>query len=121
MVVVDQQIHELNTRFSEIATELLVLCASLDPRDSFQSFNIDDICLLALKFYPADFTEQERNNLRQQLQHYELNVPTNPKFQNLSTISELCRRLVETGKSDDYHLIDRFVNMLLPFYLFSYY
>jgi hypothetical protein len=109
MVVVDQYIHELNSRFSEIATELLVLCSSLDPRDSFQSFKNDDIFLLASKFFPTDFTEQERNNLRLQLQHYELNVPKNPKFHNLSTISELCHRLVETKKSDDYHLIDRFV------------
>jgi hypothetical protein len=95
MVAVDQQAQELNCRFSEQATELLSLCTSLDPTDSFS------------KFYPADFAEQERDTLRQQLQHYELDVCTNPSFQNLTTIAELCRRLAETGKSDDYYLIDR--------------
>jgi len=109
-VVVDQQLHELNSRFSEQATELLVLCASLDPKDSFSSLKIDDVCLLASKFYPADFSEQEMVNLRHQLQHYELYVPTNPRFQNLSNIADLCRRLKETGKSDDYYLIDRLYN-----------
>ena len=109
-VAVDQQLHELNSRFSEQATELLVLCASLDPKDSFSSLKIDDVCLLASKFYPADFSEQEMVNLRHQLQHYELYVPTNPRFQNLSNIADLCRRLEETGKSDDYYLIDRLYN-----------
>jgi hypothetical protein len=58
-VTVDQQLHELNCRFSEQATELLILCATLDPKDSFKSLKIDDVCLLASKFYPADFSKQE--------------------------------------------------------------
>ena len=110
-VAIDQQLHELNSRFSEQATKLLVLCTSLDPRDSFRSFKIDDICLLASKIYPADFSEQERNNLRHQLQHYEFDVLANPQFQNLSTIADLCRRLAETRKSNDYYLIDRLYNI----------
>jgi hypothetical protein len=41
------------------------------------------------------------------LQHYEFDVPTNSKFQDLTTVADLCRRLAETGKSDEYYLIDR--------------
>jgi hypothetical protein len=108
-VAIDQQLQELNSRFSEQATELLILCTSLDPSDSFSSFNIDNVCSLASKFYPADFTEQERANLRCQLRHYELDVPSNPRFQNLTSVADLCRRLVETKKVDDYHLIDRYI------------
>jgi len=67
------------------------------------------VCSLASKFYPADFTEQERANLRCQLRHYELDVPSNPRFQNLTSVADLCRRLVETKKVDDYHLIDRYI------------
>ncbi|KAM0843470.1 hypothetical protein ACQ4PT_057688 [Festuca glaucescens] len=66
-------------RFSEQATELLILCNALDPRDSFSSLKIDDVCSLASKYYSDDFSEQEINNLRCQLQHYELDVPTNPR------------------------------------------
>ncbi|WVZ91399.1 hypothetical protein U9M48_037579 [Paspalum notatum var. saurae] len=111
-VAVDQQIHELNCRFSEQATELLILCTSLDPKDSFKLLNIDDVCLLASKFYPGDFSEQEINNLRKQLQHYQL-VPTNSNFKDLSTVADLCRRLVETGKSEEYYLIDRLIRLVL--------
>jgi hypothetical protein len=99
IVAIDQQMQELNSRFSEQATDLLVLCTSLDPKDSFSSLKIDDVCTLASKFYPADFSDQEITKLRCQLQHYELDVPTNPKFQNLTSVSDLCRRLVETKKS----------------------
>jgi hypothetical protein len=98
-VAVDQQLHELNCRFSEQATELLILCTTLDPKDSFKSIKIDDVCLLASKFYPADFLEQERNILRNRLQHYVLDVPSNPKFKDLSSATQLYCGLVETGKS----------------------
>ncbi|XP_044348017.1 zinc finger MYM-type protein 1 [Triticum aestivum] len=113
MVVVDQQAQELNCRFNKQATKLLILCTSLDPSNSFRSFNIDNICSLASKFYAADFEEQERNNLRCQLRHYENVVPTNPKFQNLTSISELCQQLAATRKSDEYHLIDRLIRLVL--------
>ena len=110
-VAVDQQLHELNCRFSEQATEILILCNSLNPKDSFSSLNIDDVCSLASKYYPAHFSEQERNNLRCQLQHYELDVPTNPRFQNLSSVGDLCQQLAKTGKSMDYYLIDKSYNI----------
>ena len=113
MVAVDQQAHELNCRFNKQAIELLILSTSLDPKNAFTSFNIDNICSLASKFYPADFEEQERNNLRCQLRHYENDILTNPKFQNLTTISELCQQLAATGKSDEYHLIDRLIRLVL--------
>jgi hypothetical protein len=112
-VAVDQQAQELNQRFSEQSTELMRLCTSLDPRDSFSSLNIDDVCSLASKFYPADFPGEDISNLRHQLQHYKLDVPTNSMFENLSTIADLCRCLAETKKSDDYYLIDRLYNITL--------
>jgi hypothetical protein len=53
IVAIDQQMQELNSRSSEQAIELLILYTSLDPKDSFSSFKIDDVCSLASKFYPA--------------------------------------------------------------------
>jgi hypothetical protein len=41
--------------------------------------------------------------------YYEHDILVHPKFQNLTTISELCQQLAATGKNDDYHLIDRYV------------
>ena len=85
------------------------MCTCLGPKNLFRSFDIDIVCSLTSKLYPVDFEEQQRENLRCQLRHYEHDIPTHPKFQNLTTISELCQQLANTGKNDDYHLIDRYI------------
>uniref|UniRef100_A0A2N9IDZ8 DUF4371 domain-containing protein n=1 Tax=Fagus sylvatica TaxID=28930 RepID=A0A2N9IDZ8_FAGSY len=97
-VAIDFQLQELNTRFSEHTVELLNLSSALNPKNAYKSFNIDNICKLVEKFYPQDFTKQEKTLLRFQLQHYEFDVPKHPDFQNMDTISELCRGLASSGK-----------------------
>ncbi|XP_044337659.1 zinc finger MYM-type protein 1-like [Triticum aestivum] len=67
-VAIDQQLSELNDRFSTQATELLTLCSSLDPRH--ESFDIPKISTLAEKYYPADFSSQELAQLESQLPHF---------------------------------------------------
>ncbi|KAI5318135.1 hypothetical protein L3X38_037843 [Prunus dulcis] len=62
---IDYQCEELNSRFIEGTMELLILSSALDPSDGFKSFKIDDICKLAEKFYPQDFTVKELRLLRQ--------------------------------------------------------
>ena len=58
-VVIDFQLLELNNRFSEGAVEILRLSSTLDAMDAYKSFEIENICSLAEKFYPQDFTSQE--------------------------------------------------------------
>ena len=86
---------------------------ALNPIDEFKSFKINDICSLASEFYPGDFTQVEMGNLRRQLKLYEYDVFHNSKFQNLTSLSELCLKLVETGKVSIYFLIDRLVRLVL--------
>ena len=50
---------ELKHRFDDIVMKLLTLSITLDPSDSFRSFDEDNICMLATKFYPIDFTTQD--------------------------------------------------------------
>ncbi|KAM3739955.1 hypothetical protein ACB098_08G062500 [Castanea mollissima] len=81
--------------------------------DAFRSFKISDICNLAENYYPQDFTEQEICLLKHQLQHYELDVTKHLDFQNMGTISELCKGLEISRKSKFYHLIDRLIRLVL--------
>ncbi|XP_075481386.1 uncharacterized protein LOC142522119 [Primulina tabacum] len=74
---IDFILMELNTRFNESSVELLSLSTALDPKNSFDSFNSDDICKLAKKFYPGDFTDQEIVALEYELIHYKLDVMQN--------------------------------------------
>ncbi|KAK1560907.1 hypothetical protein Q3G72_032283 [Acer saccharum] len=55
------------------------------------SFRIDDIYKLVNTFYPHDFADHEKLQLKTQLQHYEYNVVQHSEFRNLLTFSSLCQ------------------------------
>jgi len=110
---IDFQLEELNSRFNDGTVELLVLSSALEPKDNFKSFKVDAIYKLVEKFYPEDFNEQEMYYLRSQLEHYQMDVIHHESFQNMSIISELCRGLAKTNKSQHYHLIDRLIHLVL--------
>ena len=59
-VTIDTQLQELNNRFNDQAIELLTLATLLEPKDGYKDFDIDRICILAEKYYPIDFTSQEK-------------------------------------------------------------
>ncbi|KAG6692738.1 hypothetical protein I3842_10G129500 [Carya illinoinensis] len=110
---IDFQLQELNNRFNDHTIDLFILSAALNSKCAYKSFKIDDIYKLVEKFCPQDFTEQEKFFLRIQLQHYELDVLTHLDFQDMSTLSELCRRLAISEKSKIYYLIDKLIRLLL--------
>ncbi|XP_073017744.1 uncharacterized protein [Primulina eburnea] len=99
-------VEELN-RFKDEAVELLKLSCALEPKENFKILNVYHIYQLAEKFYYLDFDSQYLHHLRMQLDHYKLDVAGHERFQNILTISKLCRRLIETNKSGTYELIDR--------------
>ncbi|XP_042401473.1 zinc finger MYM-type protein 1-like [Zingiber officinale] len=109
---IDFLLMELNTRFNETSVELLSLSAALDPKNSFESFNIDDICKLAEKFYPQDFTKQDIYSLRIELQHYQSDVISESRFQ-VSTLSNLCQELVASRRSENYVMLTRLIYLVL--------
>ncbi|KAJ6811556.1 zinc finger MYM-type protein 1-like [Iris pallida] len=110
---IDSQLQELNDRFSEHAMELLILSSAINPQDSSRSFRVDDICLLVDKFYPHDFSEFDKMQLRIQLQHYEHNVVLHLEYKKLPSILELCQWLVRTKRSTTYHLVYRVITLVL--------
>ncbi|XP_028085167.1 uncharacterized protein LOC114286243 [Camellia sinensis] len=112
-IICDSQLQELNNRFKEDVMGLLILSSTLDPRNDYSSFKVEDICKLANQFYPNDFTEQEKIHLKFQLQNYEIDILKHPKFQQLLTISELCQMLVTTRKSTIYPIVDRLIHLVL--------
>ncbi|KAG6645251.1 hypothetical protein CIPAW_08G109200 [Carya illinoinensis] len=61
------ELQELNKRFNDHTMELNILSAALNPKGAYKLFKIDNICKLDEKFYPHDFTKQEKFFLRIQL------------------------------------------------------
>ena len=56
------------------ALELLTLNSALDPREAYESFQVSDICSLVDNFYPIDFTNDENNDLKKELDLYKYDV-----------------------------------------------
>ncbi|XP_050373315.1 uncharacterized protein LOC126790969 [Argentina anserina] len=112
-VLIDYQLSELNKRYSEQASELLILGSTLDPRDDFKSFKTKDVCNLAKKFYPADFDDGEMCTLELECAYYEKDMPNDPKFKKLESIAELCHTLVQTRKSEFFPMLHRLISLVL--------
>ncbi|XP_021734874.1 uncharacterized protein LOC110701548 [Chenopodium quinoa] len=110
---IDKQLQELNRRFNDDSLELLTLSSLLEPKDGFKNFDLKKVCLIAEKFYPVDFTEQERYNLRYQLQHFFCEAKNEPSLTHHSTLEEFCEHLAQTGKSNVYFLFDRLIRLVL--------
>ncbi len=110
-VAIDQQLIELEDRFGSQATDLLALCVSLDPR--LDSFDMEKVCILVEKYYPTDFSNQERMQLECQLPHFQLDVCNHPELKILSSLADLTSGLVKLGKDSSYPMVDRLLRLVL--------
>ena len=92
----DKQLHELNNRFNDQAMELLNFSSTLVSKEHPKVIKVDQIFRPVEKYYPEDFTEQDRIQLRYQLEIFNIDMTKNPRLSGVSTIADLCKRLVET-------------------------
>ncbi|KAL9677950.1 hypothetical protein QQ045_015788 [Rhodiola kirilowii] len=112
-VIIDVQLMELHDRFTEQGIELLTLSSAFDPKNQFKNFDMEKICRLAEKFYPKDFDASEVRALMLQLEHYKHQVVFDKDFQKLSSLAQLCRRLVEVDLAKLFPLVDRLIRLVL--------
>ncbi|KAJ9555000.1 hypothetical protein OSB04_009614 [Centaurea solstitialis] len=106
---INDQLMELDHRFNDNSMELFHLSLTLDPKNEYGSFRSTDICQLVEKFYPEDFSDHEKTILKMQLPHYEIDVIQHADYKKLTSISELCRWLVRTGRSTIFDLVYRVI------------
>ncbi|PWA41854.1 hypothetical protein CTI12_AA547910 [Artemisia annua] len=95
------------------SNQLLTLSSALVPKKESEGFDIDQICLLVDKCYPADFTEQERVRLKYELELLNIAMKENLQLSQVSTLAGLCICLVKTGKCESYSMIDRLIRLIL--------
>ncbi|CAN1314720.1 hypothetical protein LINPERPRIM_LOCUS29427 [Linum perenne] len=111
-VIRNFQLGALNSRFNESAVRLLQLSAALDPYNSFQSFNADNIYKLAEEFYPTDFQYHEMIALEGELKFYDTHVVGSDEF-HVSSLAKLLEKLVETRMERHYTMICRLIRLVL--------
>lgn len=110
--IIDWVLQELDSRFNETSSQLLVCSASFSPRDSFCDFNVDKLLSLA-KLYPHDFDSGNLRDLSNELGLYIFDVRNDDRFSNIQTIAELSQKMVETRKHDRYPLVYRLLKLVL--------
>ncbi|XP_034212953.1 uncharacterized protein LOC117625521 [Prunus dulcis] len=89
--VIDEQIIELDNRFNEVNTELLICLACLSPKDSFIAFDKPKLLRLA-QFYPQDFSDEDCLALEDLLEIYIHYVHSSSDFSQLEGIGDLARK-----------------------------
>ena len=109
----DTQLFELNQRFNEKVMDLLSTSATLIPKYKFKGFKASDICEVVKKYYPADFAQDDIYGLQQELKHFVSDASKDEELKNISTLIDICRCLVETGRHTIYNLIDRLLRLLI--------
>ena len=110
--IIDMQLQELNDRFDEVNTDLLLCMACLNPNDSFLAFDKNKLIQFA-KYYPEDFSDIELIVLDDQLQTYIIDVRVSKQFLGLKNIGDLAQKMVETKKNGVYPLVYRLITLAL--------
>jgi len=106
------QLQELNSRFNEANSELLLCVACLSPDNLFVAFNKDNILRLA-KFYPNDFSAVQLITLDNQLETYIIDMCSSEEFATLKGIVQLAEKMVEMKKDIVYPLVYSLVTLSL--------
>ncbi|XP_034208132.1 zinc finger MYM-type protein 1-like [Prunus dulcis] len=104
LTIIDKQLVELNNRFTEVNTELLLCMACLSPAYNFAAFDKQKILRFA-KFYPQEFNDRDLMKLEDQLGLYIVDMQSITEFSSLNGITDLAEKLVNTGRSRIYNYV----------------
>ena len=105
-VVIDMQLQDLNNRFIETSTGLLLCVACLNPSNSFTAFDSKKLSRL-VQFYPKDFYFIELCMFENQLQNYIIDMV------ELKNIGDLEVKMVVMKRDKVYLLFYRLLALTL--------
>ncbi|XP_028551808.1 zinc finger MYM-type protein 1-like [Dendrobium catenatum] len=110
--IIDMQLQELNNRFSEASTELLLCMSCLNSSNSFSAYNKEKLIRLA-ELYSVDFSIMELVALEHQLSTYILDMSSSEEFSSLDNIADLAKQFVKAKKDIVYPLVHRLLILAL--------
>ncbi|XP_028088612.1 uncharacterized protein LOC114289148 [Camellia sinensis] len=102
-IALDMQTQELNARFTESNTKLLLCVPCLNPSNPFSSFYKKKLIHLA-EFYRKEFSSVELKVLNDQLDIYIIDMLPSSELSRLNEIADLAKKMVETGRDKIYPL-----------------
>jgi hypothetical protein len=93
LAALDAILTEMNHRFNEVSSELLICFSCLDPKDSFSMFNVEKIVRLT-EIYDQDFSVADRSNIRDDLETFILHVRRVDDYRACHDFASLAVKLV---------------------------
>ncbi|XP_042409993.1 uncharacterized protein LOC121999370 [Zingiber officinale] len=112
--VIDIFLQEMDNRFSETTTDLLIYMSCLDPRNSFSRFDVQKLVRLA-HFYEDSFSWNEHMLVKQELETYIDDVRSNERFEGILDLGALAKKMIETMKNRVFPLVYRMIELALLF------
>ncbi|KAL6648571.1 hypothetical protein ACP70R_012795 [Stipagrostis hirtigluma subsp. patula] len=110
--VIDRQIRELNERFDEVNTNLLLCMTAFNPVDSFAAFDKAKLVKLA-QYYPTDFSTSEMNHLPSALSLFLTDMRRDERFRKVKSLAELSIMLVETKLHLRHNVVYKLLKLVL--------
>jgi hypothetical protein len=112
LAALDAIITEMDHRFNEVSSELLVCFSCLDPRDSFSMFDLEKIARLT-EIYDQDFSIVDCSNIRDELETFILQVRRIDDYRACHDFASLAIKLVENKAHLAFPLVYRIIELAL--------
>jgi hypothetical protein len=112
LITIDAILTEMNHRFSEISSELLVCMAAFNPRNSFSNFDVDKLVKLA-EIYADDFNIGDLAVLPTQLRQFVSRARRTPDFLGCTELGNVAEIMVNTKMHTSYKLVYHFIELIL--------
>jgi hypothetical protein len=111
-VAIDKICVEMDHRFSEGSNTVLNCFSCLDPKNSFSKFDVDKLARLA-DIYHADFSDDDRGTIREQLETYIVHVRRHVSFSTCGDVQSLAMKMVQTDKHFVFPLVYKLIELAL--------
>jgi len=112
LAALDAILTEMDHRFNEVSSELLVCFSCLDPRDSFSMFDLEKIARLTT-IYDQDFSIADCSNIRDELETFILHVRRIDDYRACHDFTSLAAKLVENKAHLAFPLVYRIIELAL--------
>jgi hypothetical protein len=109
---IDSIITELDHRFNELSSELLVGFSCLDPRNSFSKFDVDKLARIANIYY-EDFSFDDCKTIKDQLKTFIIHVRRVEEFKACYDLASLAKTMVHLERHIVFPLVYRLIELAL--------
>ena len=112
LAALDAIIMEMDHRFNEVSSELLVSFACLDPRENFARFDVEKIARIT-EIYDQDFSIRDRDNIREELETFLVHVSRVDDFKSCHDLGSLATTMIANKKHILFPLVYRIIELAL--------